>query len=237
MTAKGKKGGGGNGRVESLLEANAKRFKVDESEEVQRGRRQALEDFIMNCCTGIGISVWKQPRRRYSVNGRQPQPRRLVVDIDDLVLTLKKEASTFQPEGSTTSIPVSNIQQVKCGASKKKQPEESKCWLTVQTTARPYELKVDTLKVRDQLVSFLALLTQVTKEDHDGVEPGIDVLRESLAEARESMSDSMDANSSGRDSSMRDSGPRDSLGAVWDSKPAFRRSEANVGEEIEDAMP
>merc|ERR1712166_337990 len=109
--------------------------------------------------------------------------------------------------------------------------------------ARPYELKTQSLKMRDQLLSFLLLLQHVSTGDGDMnslvAEPGVDILRDSISEVRLSLSlsqrdSSGDIHTSGRSSfgAPRDScSGRDSLTSVWDAKPMFRRSEANVGED------
>jgi len=239
-------------RMDFLLAANALKFKIDESEETQRHRRKQLEDFIMKCCTGKGLSVRKMPRRGRS-GKKQPQLRQLVVDIDELAVVLKKDSSMFNMGGSIKKISVTSIIDIRSGCDAAsmdlRQEDDSKFWLTVVTAARPYEIKLASLKVRDQLLSFLLLLKHVSGEDSDYTtlisEPGVDVLRESLSEARASMSLSGDLadenmarasfgfslNDDIHTSDRTSCSGRDSLTSVWDAKPAFRRSEANVAEE------
>lgn len=228
-------------RMQQLLIVGTKQFAIDESEEVQRHRRQQLEDFIAKCC-GDGLAVEKLPQARGRAKRKQAQPRHLTVDINELAINLKKDGLL----GNLKKIPIKQITEVKpgvAGSNEINEAHENKCWVTVVTTSRPYELKAQSLKVRDQLVSFLRLLQEVSSEDGDsdfaGMEPGVDALRESISEVRQSMSSfadsEQDIHSSARSSfGMRDSfgrpscSGRDSLSSVWDSKPAFRRSEANV---------
>lgn len=226
-------------RMELLLAANAQRFTIDESEETQRHRRQQLEDFIMKCCTSNGLKVHKLSRRK------KVQPRNLIIDIDseNLGLILKKDGFSLM---TNTNIGINKIQDVKAGGGPERNPEDAKFWLTLITSVRHLEIKMTSLKVRDQLLSFLLLLKHVSGGDSDytdliSEEPGVDVLRDSITEVRQSMSSmcGSDRSSFGRVSdihSSRDScAGRDSLSAVWDAKPAFRRSEANV-EEIPDDL-
>jgi hypothetical protein len=240
-------------RMELLLAANAQKFKIDESEETQRHRRKQLEDFIMKCCTGKGLTVRKLPRRGRS-GKKQPQLRQLVVDIDELAVVLKKDGSMFNMGGSVKRISVSSILDIRSGGDAAsehlRQEDDSKFWLTVVTASRPYEIKVASLKVRDQLLSFLLLLKHVSGEDSDYTalisEPGVDVLRDSISEVRASMSSSVgdlgdenvarssfgfSLNDDIHTSDRTSCSGRDSLTSVWDAKPAFRRSEANVAEE------
>merc|ERR1719284_981995 len=90
--------------MELLLAANAQKFKIDESEETQRHRRKQLEDFIMKCCAGKGLTVRKLPMRGRS-GKKQPQLRQLVVDIDELAVVLKKDGSMFNMGGSVKKQP------------------------------------------------------------------------------------------------------------------------------------
>ena len=233
--------------MEVLLVAHA-RFAVDESEGVQRHRRQQLEEFIMKCCTGDGLQVYKNTRGKRRGKIYQ-QSRRLVVDIDELALVLRKNSSRLLFGKSVKRISVGDIQGITCGSKHVTEHDQDKFWLTVVTKARPYEIKLSSLKLRDQLVSFINLLKHVSEESDDFAEPGVDVLRESLSDVRASMSSMHDdsdnhdiyssggsARSSFGSATQRDScSGRDSLSSVWDAKPAFRRSEANVEEEL-DAM-
>lgn len=228
-------------RMQQLVIAGARQFTIDESEEVQRHRRQQLEEFIAKCCTGNGLAVEKLPQAKGRSKRKSAQPRHLTVDINELSINLKKDGFMT----TLKKIPVKQITEVRPGLEGVNEAGMDKCWVTVVTNSRSYELKAQSLKMRDQLVSFLRLLQDVLNEDGDFEmsEPGVDALRESISEVRQSMSSmndsEMDIHSStnsrasfglGRESFGRPSmgASRDSLSSVWDSKPAFRRSEANV---------
>ena len=180
---------------------------------VQEQRKRELDLFIDSYCTshgstGYGISLIKRSSSRFN----KLQRRQLLIDLDEpsLLLSSGTMGGVLRAFGvkRPNKIVISEIVDIILGSNRLKEEKEER-WLTIVTTTRKLRLKVESSGLRNRLTSFLKLLINMQLGDIAELDrhsrqskQSIEVLRESITKARESMS-GIDSTSTGRDSIRR----------------------------------